>query len=288
MQDPMSGPPMLSHYEVQTLLRAHRQGRAQVQVTPDLGRTQVAVALDEAGVRFPGGARLAWDQAQEILAHPNAVFAWAGGSTWERVRGFSDLTGRVVSLYPTGRAPTMLLSGIPMHRVRNTDPWRDTQAKVRALHPRGRVLDTCFGLGYSALQAARTANWVLSVELDPAVLALARRNPWSAPAFAHPRVRVVQADVARLVAGLPADFFSAVLHDPPQFALAGELYGAAFYAQLYRVLKPGGRLFHYVGSQETKMGRNLTRSVMERLRAVGFAKVKPVPQAFGVLARKPR
>ncbi len=280
-------PVLLSHYEVEPLRRAYAQGRRRAHASPDLGRTTVPVSLDAAGAHFPQGATLTWAQAEEVLAHPNAVFAWTPQG-WERVRAFSDLTQRAVALYPTGRAPTMLVSGIPMHRVRGTDPWRDTQAKVRALRPRGRVLDTCFGLGYSALQAAQSADWVLSVELDPAVLAVARRNPWSAAAFGHPRVRVVQADVARLVAGLPAGHFSAVLHDPPQFALAGELYGADFYAHLWRVLKPGGRLFHYVGSQDTKMGRNLTRGVMERLRAAGFERVKPVPRAFGVLAVKPR
>ncbi len=279
--------PLLSHYQVRSLLRARRQGRRTVTISGDLGRSTLTVTLDAEAARFPDGVRLPWAQAERILAHPNAVFAWTPHG-WEQVRAFSEWTQRVVALYPTERAPTLLVSGIPMHRVRGTDPWQDTQTKVRALRPRGRVLDTCFGLGYSALQAARTADWVLSVELDPAVLAVARRNPWSAAAFSHPKVRVVQADVARLVAGLPAAYFSAVLHDPPQFALAGELYGTDFYAQLWRVLKPGGRLFHYVGSQDTKMGRNLTRGVMERLRRVGFERVKILPRAFGVLAIKPR
>ncbi len=283
----MSTPVWLSHTQAKALLRGRQQGRSQVRLSPDLGRTQVAVALTPQAARFPGGVTLPWAEARRIAEHPNAVFMGTDDG-WQPVRAFSELTQRVVALYPTAHAPSVLISGIPMHRVQGSEPWQDTRAKVQALRPRGRVLDTCFGLGYSALQAAATAQWVLSVELDPAVLAVARRNPWSQPVFEHPRVRVVQADVARLVAGLPADFFSAVLHDPPQFALAGELYGAAFYAQLWRVLKPGGRLFHYVGSQETKMGRNVTRGVMERLRAVGFARVKPVPRAFGVLAVKPR
>ncbi len=279
--------PVLSSAQVQDLLRGRQQGQRQMPVSLDLGRSTATATLEADRVRFAEQVYLTWEQARQILRHPNAVFAW-NGQAWEPVRAFSDLTGRVVALYPTRRAPTLLVSGIPMHRVRHTDPWQDTQEKVRALRPRGRVLDTCFGLGYSALQAARTADWVLGVELDPAVLAVARRNPWSTPAWDHPHLRVVQADVAQWVTTLPSAFFSAVLHDPPQFALAGDLYGRAFYEQLYRVLKPGGRLFHYIGSQDTKMGRNVTRGVMERLRAVGFRRVKPVPRAFGVLAIRPR
>lgn len=280
---------LLSHYEVAPLRQAYARGRRTATVSADLGRTSLTVTLDPEGVHFADGVLLTWEQADRILAHPNAVFAWTPEG-WQRVRAFSPLTGRSVALYPTGpgRAPTLLIAGIPMHRVRGTDPWRDTQAKVRALRPRGRVLDTCFGLGYSAWAAARTADSVLSVELDPAVLAVARRNPWSVAALNHPKVNVVQADVARLLAGMPRHAFSAILHDPPQFALAGELYGADFYEHLWRVLKPGGRLFHYVGNPGTKMGRNVTRGVMERLRGVGFARVKPVPRAGGVLAVKPR
>ena len=30
----------------------------------------------------------------------------------------------------------MLISGIPMHRIKGTDPWRDTQSKIKAF---GRV-----------------------------------------------------------------------------------------------------------------------------------------------------
>ena len=40
----------------------------------------------------------------------------------------------------------------------------------------------------------------------------------------------------------------AVLHDPPRFGIAGELYSQSFYDQLARVLRPRGRLFHYTGT----------------------------------------
>ena len=41
----------------------------------------------------------------------------------------------------------------------------------------------------------------------------------------------------------------AILHDPPRFGIAGELYSQGFYyEQLARILKRRGRLFHYTGS----------------------------------------
>ena len=39
------------------------------------------------------------------------------------------------------------------------------------------------------------------------------------------------------IAGLAAASVDAILHDPPRFGIAGELYSQAFYDQLARVLK---------------------------------------------------
>ncbi len=276
---------VLSHYEVRPLVQAWEQGRSQTKTSPDLGLHQVDVRLDDRGVYFPDGVLLSWQDAREILAHPNLCYRWTS-SGWEPLQVFSPFTGRVVQLYPTGRAPTVLLSGIAMHRVQGTNPWEDTRQKIRAARPRGWVLDTCMGLGYTAIQAAERAQQVITVELDPAVWSLARLNPWSRPLFTTPHIFKIHGDICDLIQGFPEATFHVVIHDPPLFSLAGELYGRDFYREIFRVLKPGGRLFHYVGNPATKMGRNITRGVMERLRQTGFQNVRKVPHAFGVIAVK--
>jgi predicted methyltransferase len=64
----------------------------------------------------------------------------------------------------------------------------------------------------------------------------------------------------------------AILHDPPRFGIAGELYSAAFYAELSRVLRRKGRLFHYTGApNKLTSGRDVPREVSRRLREAGFA-----------------
>ena len=64
----------------------------------------------------------------------------------------------------------------------------------------------------------------------------------------------------------------AILHDPPRFGIAGELYSQAFYDQVARVLKRKGRLFHYTGSpNKLTSGRDVPAEVMKRLRRAGFA-----------------
>jgi predicted methyltransferase len=63
----------------------------------------------------------------------------------------------------------------------------------------------------------------------------------------------------------------AILHDPPRFGIAGELYSQSFYYELARVLKRHGRLFHYTGSpNKLTSGRDVPREVAKRLEQAGF------------------
>jgi predicted methyltransferase len=205
----------------------------------------------------------------------------------EAVRAFSETTGRAFSLYPTRSAPTMLISGIPMHRIKDTDPYQDTLAKLRALGPAGgRVLDTATGLGYTAIQAARTAEQVVTIELDPAAREMCRLNPWSQELFTRANIELHLGDSFDQLEQMQAGTFSSILHDPPAFALAGDLYSADFYRLAWRALKPRGRMFHYIGDPQSKSGAQVTRGVVRRLLEAGFTRVEPRPLAFGVLALK--
>jgi predicted methyltransferase len=122
------------------------------------------------------------------------------------------------------------------------------------------------------------------VELDPAVHTIIRQNPWSCALFATPNITPLIGDVGELIEDFADATFDAILHDPPMFSLAGELYARAFYQQLHRVLRRGGRLFHYIGNPESRSGATVTRGVIQRLREAGFQRVQTRAQAFGVTA----
>lgn len=278
---------VLSHFQAQALLEARAQGLPQAEISPDLGRSTVTALLTAEGVRFPQGVVASWATLQAIAADENGCYALTPTGEAERIQAFSETTGRLITLYPTPGAPTMLLSGVPMHRIKGVDPWEDTRRKVRALGKvSGRVLDTATGLGYTAIQLAAKARQVDTIELDPAVLTVARKNPWSQELFTAPSIVRHQGDAFEVVATFPDGAFDAVLHDPPAFSLAGHLYSLDFYRELHRVLRPGGRLFHYIGDPKSKSGRNITRGVLERLRAAGFRNLRPRPEAFGVSGKK--
>jgi predicted methyltransferase len=181
----------------------------------------------------------------------------------------------------------MLVSGIPMHRIKDTDPYQDTLEKVRSIKPVvGQVLDTATGLGYTAIQAARTAEHVTTIELDPMALEVCRLNPWSRELFGNAKITQLIGDSFDVVAGMEAGSFTRVIHDPPAFSLAGDLYSGEFYRQLYRVMRNRSQLFHYVGDPESKSGRNITAGVIRRLEGAGFRQVRRAPRAFGVVAVK--
>jgi predicted methyltransferase len=224
-----------------------------------------------------------------IAEHEAACFAVEGDDRVAKIQRFSPALNRHYSLFPTAGAPTILIGGFSMHRIKGTDPLRDTLAKVRAAAPlHGRVLDTATGLGYTAIEAAKTAAEVVTIELDPTTLEIARLNPWSRALFADPTIRQVVGDAYEEVGALADESFSRIIHDPPVFSLAGELYSGAFYRQLFRLLRHGGRLFHYIGRLESKQGGGVARGVVRRLKEAGFDRVDRRPEAFGVVAYKGR
>jgi uncharacterized protein len=271
------------------ILHAMRSGETTVDVSLDLGRTTGTVSLEEGLVRFPDGQTLAASQIQDVADHPAAVYAVMEART-EKVTWFSPDTGKVYTLRATDGWPALEISGILMHRIKDTDPKADAESKIAAIAPvRGRVLETCCGLGYSAIHAARAADHVTVYEIDGDVLRMARLNPWSAPLFEEEgRIEVRNEDVADAIQDLPDHAFDAIIHDPPTLAIAGDLYGDAFYRQLHRVLRPGGKLFHYTGDPGSRHRRqDLPGRVAQRLAALGFVKVRREPAALGVSARKP-
>jgi predicted methyltransferase len=280
-------PVILSHYQATPLLRARKVGQTSVRTSVDLNLTQTPAELSDAGLVLPDGRVAPWHAIDEAKANENGCFA-IEGDTVEKIQTFSDVTDRMITLYPTPGAPSILISGIPMHRIKGTNPYHDTLTKLRAIGTiAGRVLDTCTGLGYTACQASRkNTREVVTIELDPAVIEVAAQNPWSRELFESEKIVQLDGDASELVHDFPDAWFDYIIHDPPQFNLSGELYSSDFYRQLLRVLAPGGRVFHYLGDPDSRTSGNVTRSATRRLKEAGFAHIIPHPEAFGVVASR--
>ena len=240
----------------------------------DRSTTQVDVAADHwlfEGQRYPFLS----------TCKDRTIYHWAG-SDFQPVARY---TQALIKLVPTEwGAPTFEIDGIKMLPTAQLSPYEDAQRKVMSIRPRGKViLDTCGGLGYFAsccLQAE--AARVNSYEKNPDVIWLRGINPWSPQADG--RLQLENADVTAAITLIPDGSFDAVLHDPPRFGIAGELYSQSFYEQLARVLKAGGMLFHYTGApNKLTSGRDVPNEVAGRLRRAGFT---PEVRGDGLLARR--
>ena len=197
------------------------------------------------------------------------IYYWTGTAFTPAAR----YTHSLIKLVPTEWGPpTFEIDGIKMLPTAQISPFADAERKVSLIEPKGKViLDTCGGLGYFASWCLRgVAAQIHSYEKNPDVVWLRSINPWS-PQSETPRLKLESADVSEVIMGLADRSFDAVLHDPPRFGIAGELYSQAFYDQLARVLKRRGRLFHYTGTpNQLTTGRDVPNEVATRLRRAGF------------------
>lgn len=282
----MPYPIVLSYRQAQELLIARGSGDSVAEVSPDLGISIVSVSLTDEGVIFPQDDEVCWMKIEQIKKDEMHCFVVQNGEI-QAIQVFSETTNRMCSLLPTKRTPTMLIAGFTMHRIVDIDPMQDTLKKIATIAPiMGRVLDTATGLGYTAIEAAKTADEVITIELDPGAQEIARNNPWSRALFTNPKIEQIMGDAFEIVPTFEDNYFTRIIHDPPIFSLAGELYSGLFYRDLYRVLRSGGRLFHYIGDLNSKSGGTVTRGVLRRLQEAGFTRIVKRPEAFGVVVYK--
>jgi len=260
--------PLLTEPVNEVLLTARRAGAATARCSLDLDRTTATVQLAADGWSSDG-------QSYPYLEKCKArtIYYWDGSAFSPAAR----YTTSLIKLVPTQwGAPTFEIDGIKMLPTQTVSPYADAQRKVGLVQPRGKViLDTCGGLGYFATCCLEAkAARVLSFEKNSDVLWLRSLNPWSPqPGPATDAVLEVSlGDISVSIAALPDRSVDAILHDPPRFGIAGELYSQAFYDQLARVIERRGRLFHYTGTpNRITSGRNVPEEVSARLRRAGFA-----------------
>jgi uncharacterized protein len=255
--------PLLTQKVHDTLHAAARAGAPTVECSLDLDRSRTTVEIGVAewiwqGQRFP----------YLEACKDRTVYHWAD-ETFQPVARFRT---SLIKLVPTEWGPpTFEIDGIKMLPTAHVSPYADAERKVGLIQPRGKViLDTCGGLGYFAAWCLLgQAKQVLSYEKNADVIWLRTLNPWSPEIGGG--LTLTHGDIAAHIGTLPNDSIDAILHDPPRFGTAGELYSQTFYDQLARVLKRKGKLFHYTGTpNKLTSGRDVPNEVMKRLRHAGF------------------
>ncbi|MBC8210773.1 MAG: SAM-dependent methyltransferase [Gammaproteobacteria bacterium] len=255
--------PLLTSKQQQIFLSALKHGEKTAECSLDLGRSLSLVDINAEGWICQGHSFPYLKKHRE-----RTIYYWQDGE----FKPVSRYTGALVKLVPTDWGPpTFEIDGIKMLPTAQISPYTDAQNKVALIQPRGKViLDTCAGLGYFAAWCVQGgASQIISFEKNPDVIWLRGINPWS-PKVDHV-LSLTRASIDEQIESLASASVDAILHDPPRFGIAGELYSQVFYDQLARVLKPKGRLFHYTGSpNKLTSGRNVPNEVSKRLQYAGF------------------
>jgi predicted methyltransferase len=283
---------------VMTLAKTEAIGR---DMSIDMGRSMTSVIADEEGVRLAASRALlaTWDELKKISKKESRCYAlYDDGSAPWHVTTMSATTNIPASLCPPLHeqgSPTIILGGFTMHRLSGDDmnPLEDTANKVRAVNIRrgDRVLDTCMGLGYTAIGAAQKTGQeghVTTIEYDDASVEMCAHNPWSQALFdGSLPIEMLRGDSCELIQKFPSNYFNHIIHDPPARALCRkDLYGLQFYKELCRVLTSSGSVLHYIGNPCSKESGRLYSGVMARMKEAGFRSVTAEVSAFGVVARK--
>lgn len=255
--------PLITHSVYEALGAASNAGAPTVKCSLDLQRSQEIVQIDAQGFTWRGQHYPFLQVCKE-----RTIYHWDG----EGFAPVSRYMHSLIKLVPTDwGAPTFEIDGIKMLPTQKVSPFEDARHKVNLIEPRGKViLDTCGGLGYFAAWCLQGgAMHIESFEKNLDVVWLRSLNPWSPAVGGALQLKI--GDVAVEIMSLPDSHFDAVLHDPPRFGIAGELYSQVFYDHLARVIKRKGKLFHYTGTpNKLTTGRDVPNEVANRLRQAGF------------------
>ena len=273
--------PLLTAKEAARLLHSPK---GEVALSLDLGKSKTRVIVREDTIHFPDGSTLPIEAIKKLK--DNTIY-FVEDNELRQVALFSEDTNFHYKLRPTADWPTVTLSSTPMHRHTNISPRHHAKLMIAEIAPvQGAVLDTCCGLGYTAILAAERADKVKTFDDDPNVAIVARYNPYSEELFTNKKIDFVQGDVFENIKNLKDDSFDRILHDPPTLKYAPVLFSSAFHRELFRVLKKGGILYHYCPTPKKTHGDLLYPRIMRQLKESGFSDVEYHEKSSGIRAVK--
>jgi hypothetical protein len=272
--------PIFTKKEAEQILNAD----GSVEVSFDLGLSMTKVEVKD-GFAVIAGQKIPIDDFKKVKEE---FFYVVEDSTLKKVAIFSDETNLYYKLLPTTDWPTITLSSVPMHRHIHMSPKRDTETKIKEVYPiKGRVLDTCCGLGYTAIMAAKYANEVVTFERDENVVGLCRLNPFSQELFTNRKIKLTEGSIFEEISKFKSGSFNRIIHDPPTFKVAPELYSDDFYEELYRVMKKGGILYHYAPAPGKTKGKAFYETIIKHLKsATDFKEIEYHEKSSGIRAVK--
>jgi len=274
------------HFDIiAKILEAIRNGTKSICLSLDLNLSEKIWKIKNDRLILDHETCVDMNQLESIASFKNRIFIFENNELIPvevRSEGYYKLV-------PTDSAPTLEINGIKMHRSKDIDPLTDAGLKAQlVVRANDQVLDTCGGLGYSAIFALKAgAKKVISTEKNRAVIKLRNLNPWLKK-HADKRLELIHTDITQEVESFETGLFNSVIHDPPRFTSSfGDLYGKKFYGELFRVMAFHSKLFHYTGSpKKIKHQDKFIKNTINRLEQAGFKALCFHENLQGIYAQK--
>jgi spermidine synthase len=187
--------------------------------------------------------------------------------------------GRLVIIDDTGQL-TFFENGVPVISTQNIEHVEETVHYPMSQRPDARkVLLISGGVTGTAREILRYGvEQVAYVELDPLIITAGRR--FLPKNLADPRIRTIAADGRRFVQQTKEQFDVVIIDVPdPTTAQLNRFYTAEFYAEVRRILTPGGVVGFALGHYENYVSPELARLLASAYRTLrqSFSNVRMIP-----------
>jgi uncharacterized protein len=273
--------PVITLKEAKKILGARED---KISLSLDLGLTSQEIKIKE-GIANLGNFKIPIEEFKK--AKEETCYIVDEDKILKQIAFFSIEANLFYKLHPTSDWPTIKISSVPMHRHIKVMPKEDTELKIKEVFPvKGIVLDTCCGLGYTAIMASKFAEKVHTFERDENVLRIASFNPHSEKLFNNPKIELHKESIFDAIKKFPDNYFDRIIHDPPTFKISPELYKIEFHQQLLRVLKTKGIIYHYCPNPGKTKGAHFYIKIVKQLIEIGFKKVEYHEWSSGIGALK--
>jgi len=266
--------PILSSQELRNIDRAIKVNLKEIETSIDLGITKTILKISKDGF-FIGHDLIKQikirddDQSCYIVLDKALV----------KVQFMSEDTGFIYKLIPTSFRPILQTSGTSMHKRAFVD-------RVTADKLTGKVLDAGTGLGYTAIEAAKTADTVTTIEIDPGIIDIAKLNPYSQDLFNKKNIMLVMGDLAGMFGDFKDGEFDFLILDVGNQKIFADFFSGENYRSAFRILKTGGKMYHYIPRLQVTHGRDFAAEVMKRIKAAGFSSIERNEKDSYVVATK--
>ncbi|MFA6460664.1 MAG: methyltransferase [Candidatus Woesearchaeota archaeon] len=267
--------PILSSKDLQRISQAIKCKSSEIEVSLDLGITQTSIKLSAKGFLF---------NKQDILLpkirdNDHSCYVLIK-SQLEKVQFFSPETNSLYKLVPTSYRPILQVSGTSMHKKEFVE--RVEQDKLQ-----GKVLDSGTGLGYTAIIAAKTAEEIITIEIDKNVTEIAKYNPYSQELFENKKIKRVRGNIVQKITKFKEGEFDFLIFDAGTPRSSDDFFSLKNYQQAHRVLKERGKLYHYLPKHQITKGRDFGGEAIARMEKAGFKVIdRKTEDSYVVVGKK--